>query len=232
MSSAATSRSGPWVWFEPGERWCPLSDRPRRGPPTAWRSISLSSPIVPNWVRSCGGCGTGACGRTSAASRPSTMPSPPSTRPSDARGRRSSAFVREDSGDQAGHRPSRRADLGEGGEGLHQAAAQAAWRWRRSVGNVYRVRFGLGGEVFLSHGDHYCHRHRDTRGDGERDEDDCERAEAREAFPVQLAVDGDRLSVDGERDLPGEHLVWMMRICCDNGRPLLGHPVNSMVVPG
>src|SRR3954471_6064963 len=35
------------------------------------------------------------CGRTSATSRPSTMPSPPSTRPSDARGRRSSAFVRE-----------------------------------------------------------------------------------------------------------------------------------------
>src|SRR5204863_518417 len=35
------------------------------------------------------------CGRTSAPSRPSTMPSPPSTGPSDARGRRSSAFVRE-----------------------------------------------------------------------------------------------------------------------------------------
>src|SRR6266513_2462820 len=35
------------------------------------------------------------CGRTSATSRPSTMPSPPSTGPSDARGRRSSAFVRE-----------------------------------------------------------------------------------------------------------------------------------------
>ena len=81
-----------------GERWCPSSDRPRRGPPTAWRSISLSSPIVPNWVRSCSGCGTDDCGRTSATSRPSTMPSPPSTRPSDARGRRSSAFVREDWG--------------------------------------------------------------------------------------------------------------------------------------
>ncbi len=36
--------------------------------------------------------------RTSAASRPSTTPSPPSTRPSDARGRRSSAFVHKDSG--------------------------------------------------------------------------------------------------------------------------------------
>jgi Zinc-binding dehydrogenase len=69
-----------------------------RGLPTAWRSISLSSPIVANWVRSCSGFGTGDCGRTSATSRPSTMPSPPSTRPSDARGRRSSAFVREDSG--------------------------------------------------------------------------------------------------------------------------------------
>ena len=34
-------------------------------------------------------------GRTSATSRPSTMPSPPSTRPSDARGRQLSAFVRE-----------------------------------------------------------------------------------------------------------------------------------------
>jgi len=46
-------------------------------------------------VRSSSGCGTDDCGRTSARSRPSTMPSPPSTRPSDARGRRSSAFVRE-----------------------------------------------------------------------------------------------------------------------------------------
>src|ERR1041385_2245585 len=64
----------------------------------AWRSISLSSPIVPNWVRSSGGCGTDDCGRTSATSRPSTMPSSPSTRPSDAGGRLSSAFVREDSG--------------------------------------------------------------------------------------------------------------------------------------
>src|SRR5262249_11824115 len=35
------------------------------------------------------------CGRTSATSRLSTMPSPPSTRPSDARERRSSAFIRE-----------------------------------------------------------------------------------------------------------------------------------------
>src|SRR5216117_2677674 len=38
------------------------------------------------------------CGRTSATSRLSTMPSPPSTRPRDARERRSSAFIREDSG--------------------------------------------------------------------------------------------------------------------------------------
>src|SRR5262245_24113203 len=95
MSSAATSRSSPQAWFEPEEHWCPSSGRPRRGPPTAWRSTSLSSPIVPNWVRSSSGCGTDDCGRTSATSRPSTMPSPPSTRPSDARGRRSSAFVRE-----------------------------------------------------------------------------------------------------------------------------------------
>src|SRR3954470_15145486 len=35
------------------------------------------------------------CGRTSATSRLSTMPSPPSMRPSDARAKRSSAFVRE-----------------------------------------------------------------------------------------------------------------------------------------
>src|SRR5262249_8391455 len=61
----------------------------------AWRSTSLSSPIGPNLVRSSSGCGAGDCGRTSATSRPSTMPSPPSSRPSDARGRRSSAFVRE-----------------------------------------------------------------------------------------------------------------------------------------
>ena len=48
ISSAATSGSGPRAWFEPEERWCPSSGRPRRGPPTAWRSTSLSSPIVPN----------------------------------------------------------------------------------------------------------------------------------------------------------------------------------------
>jgi uncharacterized protein YbjT (DUF2867 family) len=35
------------------------------------------------------------CGRTSATSRPSTMPSPPSTRPSGSRERRSSAFIPE-----------------------------------------------------------------------------------------------------------------------------------------
>src|SRR2546430_16753294 len=62
----------------------------------ALRSTSLSSPIVPNWVRSSSGCGTDDCGRTSGPSRPSTMPSPPSTRPSGARGRRSFVFVRED----------------------------------------------------------------------------------------------------------------------------------------
>ena len=50
-------------------------------------------------MRSSSGCGTDDCGRISATSRPSTMPSPPSTRPSDARGRRSSAFVREDFGE-------------------------------------------------------------------------------------------------------------------------------------
>ena len=52
-------------------------------------------------MRSPGGCGTDGCGRTSAKSRPSTMPSPPSTRPSGSRGRRSSAFVRKDSGRRA-----------------------------------------------------------------------------------------------------------------------------------
>ena len=77
----------------PGEYWCPSSGRPRRGRPTAWRSISLSSPIVPSWVRSSSGCGTDDCGRISAPSRPSAMPSPPSTRPGDGRGRRSFASV-------------------------------------------------------------------------------------------------------------------------------------------
>src|SRR5262245_2187820 len=95
ISSAATSGSGPQAWFEPEEHWCPSSGRPRHGPSTAWRSTSLSSPIVPNWVRSSSGCVTDDCGRTSAISRPSMMPSPPSTRPSDARGRRSFAFVRD-----------------------------------------------------------------------------------------------------------------------------------------
>jgi D-arabinose 1-dehydrogenase-like Zn-dependent alcohol dehydrogenase len=48
ISSAATSGSGPRAWFEPEELWCPSSGRPRRGPSTASRSTSLSSPIVLN----------------------------------------------------------------------------------------------------------------------------------------------------------------------------------------
>jgi len=96
LKKLATSGSDPRAWFGPEERWSPSSGRPRRGPPTAWRSTSLSSPIVPNWVRSSSECGTDDCGRTSAPSRPSTVPSPPSTQPSDARGRRSFAFARED----------------------------------------------------------------------------------------------------------------------------------------
>jgi NADPH:quinone reductase-like Zn-dependent oxidoreductase len=71
--------------------------RPRRGPPTAWRSTSSSCPIAPNWARSSGECGTDDYGRSSATSRPSTTPSPPSTRPSGSWERRSSAFVREGS---------------------------------------------------------------------------------------------------------------------------------------
>jgi NADPH:quinone reductase-like Zn-dependent oxidoreductase len=88
---------------------------PEARPRTAWRSIS----IVPNWVRSCSACGTDGCGRISATSRPSTMPSPPSTRPSDARGRRSSAFVREDSGTATGPAllVDQRQPRGQGGEG-------------------------------------------------------------------------------------------------------------------
>ncbi len=50
-------------------------------------------------------CGTDGCGRTSATSRPSTTPPPPSTRPGDAKGRRSSAFVREDSSGDAPDAP-------------------------------------------------------------------------------------------------------------------------------
>src|SRR5438874_1690263 len=71
----------------------------------ALRSTSLSSPIVPNCLRSSSGYGTDDCGRTSGPSRPSTMPSPPSTRPSGARGRRSFVFVRED-GEAATEQPS------------------------------------------------------------------------------------------------------------------------------
>ena len=68
----------------------------------AWRSTLFSCPIAPNWVRSSSGCGTDDCGRTSATSRPSTMPSPLSIRPSGSAGRRSSAFVREDLGTASG----------------------------------------------------------------------------------------------------------------------------------
>src|ERR1043166_1187515 len=42
-------------------------------------------------MSSSSGYGTDDCGRTSATSRPSTMPSPRSTRPSESRARRSSA---------------------------------------------------------------------------------------------------------------------------------------------
>src|SRR5262249_3883755 len=37
---------------------------------TVWRSTSLSSPIVPKWLRWSSGCGTDDCGRTSAPSLP------------------------------------------------------------------------------------------------------------------------------------------------------------------
>ena len=71
------------------------------GPPEARPADGLAidfvvRPIVPNWVRLSSGCGTDDCGRTSATSRPSTMPSPPSIRPSGSPGRRSSAFVRKE----------------------------------------------------------------------------------------------------------------------------------------
>jgi NADPH:quinone reductase-like Zn-dependent oxidoreductase len=72
-----------------------IAGPPETRPADGWRSTSLSCPIVPNWVRSSSGCGTDGCGRTSATSRPSTMPLQPSTRPSGSAGRRSSAFVRE-----------------------------------------------------------------------------------------------------------------------------------------
>jgi hypothetical protein len=49
-------------------------------------------------VAAAAGYVTDECGRTSATSRPSMTPSPPSTRPSGSRERRSSAFIREDSG--------------------------------------------------------------------------------------------------------------------------------------
>jgi hypothetical protein len=91
----ARSGSDPRAWFEPEERWCPLSGRPRCGPPTAWRSTSSSKPIAPNSTRSSSECETGDCGQTSVSSQPSTMPSPPLTRPSGSMGRRSFAFVRE-----------------------------------------------------------------------------------------------------------------------------------------
>src|SRR5262245_51973617 len=49
-------------------------------------------------MRSSSGAGMVGCGQTSATWLPSTMPSPPSTRPNGSRERRSSAFLREDSG--------------------------------------------------------------------------------------------------------------------------------------
>jgi NADPH:quinone reductase-like Zn-dependent oxidoreductase len=48
--------------------------RPRHDPRTAWRSTSSSCPIVPTWARSSSGCGKDDSRRTSATSRPSTMP--------------------------------------------------------------------------------------------------------------------------------------------------------------
>ena len=85
MSSAATSRSGPRDLIRAGGTLVSVVGPPEARPLTASRLTSLSSPIVPNWVRSSSGCGTDDCGPTSATSRPSTMPSPPSTRPADQR---------------------------------------------------------------------------------------------------------------------------------------------------
>ena len=87
MSSAATSRSGPRASIRAGGALVTVVGPPEARPSTAWRSTSSSSPIVPNWLRSSSGCGTDGYGRTSATSRPSTMPSPRSTRPSDVRER-------------------------------------------------------------------------------------------------------------------------------------------------
>lgn len=109
---------------------------PEAGPPTAWRSTSSSRPIVPNSVRSSGGCRTDDCERTSATSRPSTMPSPPSIRPSDAKGRRSSAFVREvsRSGTHGEQRRRSRSDPGQrlagqprSAYGVFRTRAPGAW---------------------------------------------------------------------------------------------------------
>src|SRR5262249_10673510 len=70
------------------------------GPPEARPADGLAVDFVlesdrAQLVRSSSGCGTDDCGRTSATSRPSTMPSPLSIRPSGSAGRRSSEFVRE-----------------------------------------------------------------------------------------------------------------------------------------
>ena len=64
--------SGPRVWSGPGERWCPIVGRPRRGPRRLAVDFVVESDRA-HWVRSCGRCGTYGCGRTSATSRPSAL---------------------------------------------------------------------------------------------------------------------------------------------------------------
>src|SRR2546429_5881483 len=89
-------------------------------------------------MRSSGGSGTDDCGRTSATSRPSTMPSPPSTRPSDATGRQSSAFVHKDS--ETAEAPLRRNGLvvllGEGGGDAGSANADLGGVVRKQSGSL------------------------------------------------------------------------------------------------
>ncbi len=77
------------------ERWYQSSVRSRSAPHTAWQWTSSSRPIAPSWVRSCSGCGTDDCARTSERPHPSTMPSKHSTPPSASRERRSSACARD-----------------------------------------------------------------------------------------------------------------------------------------
>src|SRR5262245_45322567 len=130
------------------------------------------------------GCGTDDCGRTSATSRPSTMPSPLSIRLSGSAGRRSSAFVRERHAPIDATSPPNRQMIEE-----TISMKGGAERPRARCGRRSRV----DGDATRTTGRRLCHRHRTRAADRQKALD----------FGAQefVGLDNDALDDVGEVDL-------------------------------